>query len=35
MHAYQQAGETYVVTLWVEGPEGKSRFSRVWDVAVQ
>ena len=35
LHTYKQAGNQYVVTLWVEGPAGKSRFSRVWDVAVK
>jgi len=34
IHAYQDAGH-YVVVLWVEGPAGQSRFSRVWDVAVK
>ncbi len=34
IHAYQSPGR-YVVTLWVEGPEGKSRRSKVWDVAVR
>ena len=34
-HVYKQPGNQYVVTLWVEGPAGKSRFSRVWDVAVE
>ncbi|MBI1788857.1 MAG: PKD domain-containing protein [Acidobacteria bacterium] len=34
MHAYQKAGE-YVVTLWVEGPEGKSRLAKVWDVVLK
>ena len=34
IHAYQSAGR-YVVTLWVEGPEGRSRRAKVWDVAVR
>ena len=34
MHKYQEAGK-YVVVLWVEGPAGKSRRSKVWDVAVK
>ena len=34
LHRYQQAGK-YVVTLWVEGPAGKSRRAKVWDVAVK
>ena len=33
-HTYQEAGK-YVVTLWVEGPAGKSRRAKVWDVAVK
>jgi uncharacterized membrane protein len=34
IHAYQKAGE-YIVTLNVEGPEGKSRRAKVWDVVVR
>lgn len=34
MHAYKKAGE-YVVVLYVEGPAGKSRLSKIWDVAVR
>jgi hypothetical protein len=34
VHAYKEAGH-YVVVLWVEGPEGKSRRAKVWDVAVK
>ncbi len=34
LHRYQQAGK-YVVTLWVEGPAGKSRRAKVWDVAIR
>ena len=33
-HTYKEAGK-YVVTLWVEGPAGKSRHAKVWDVAVK
>ena len=33
VHTYSEGGK-YVVVLDVEGPEGRSRFSRVWDVAV-
>jgi len=35
LHTYKQGGSQYVVTLWVEGPAGKSRHSKVWDVAVK
>lgn len=34
IHQYQQAGE-FVVVLDIEGPEGKSRRSKVWDVKVK
>jgi len=34
MHQYQQPGE-YVVVLNVEGPAGKSRFSKIWDVTLR
>jgi len=34
IHQYKEAGK-YVVVLWLEGPAGKSRFSRVWDIAVK
>ena len=34
MHTYEKPGH-YVVTLWVEGPAGKSRRAKVWDVAVK
>ena len=34
LHKYKEAGK-YVVVLWVEGPEGKSRRAKVWDVAVK
>jgi PKD repeat protein len=35
IHQYKEAGTTYTVTLYVEGPEGKSRMSKVWDVIVR
>ena len=31
IHQYKRPGD-YVVTLYIEGPEGKSRWSKVWDV---
>lgn len=34
IHQYEDAGK-YVVVLWVEGPAGKSRRSKIWDVAVK
>ncbi|MFH0988771.1 MAG: PKD domain-containing protein [bacterium] len=34
IHQYKDAGK-YVVVLWVESPTGKSRRSKVWDVAVK
>ena len=34
LHRYERAGR-YVVTLDVEGPQGKSRSTKVWDVAVK
>jgi hypothetical protein len=34
IHQYQKAGE-YVVVLSVDGPDGKGRFSRVWDVTLK
>jgi uncharacterized membrane protein len=34
VHQYQKPGK-YVVVLEIEGPEGKSRMARVWDVAVK
>lgn len=33
-HAYSKAGQ-YVVSLSVEGPAGRSRLSKVWDVSVK
>jgi PKD repeat protein len=34
IHHYQAAGE-YTVVLNIEGPAGKSRFSRIWDVTIR
>ena len=34
VHTYKDAGE-YVVVLYVEGPGGKSRLSKIWDVTVR
>ena len=34
IHQYNKPGE-YTVVLYVEGPEGKSRMSKVWDVFVK
>jgi hypothetical protein len=34
IHKYQKSGD-YVVVLYVEGPEGKARMSKVWDVSVK
>jgi len=34
VHTYKQGGE-FVVTLYVEGPKGKSRRSKVWDVVLR
>jgi hypothetical protein len=34
IHQYKAAGK-YVVVLYIEGPAGKSRFSRIWDVIVR
>jgi hypothetical protein len=34
IHQYKETGK-YVVVLWVEGPAGKSRRSKVWDVVVK
>ena len=33
-HAYQKGGD-YTVVLEVDGPEGKSRREKIWDVAVR
>jgi hypothetical protein len=34
VHQYKQAGK-YIVILCIEGPAGKSRMAKVWDVAVK
>jgi chitodextrinase len=34
IHEYKAGGE-YVVVLDIEGPAGKSRFSRIWDVTIR
>lgn len=34
IHQYKEAGK-YIVVLNIEGPKGKSRMSKVWDVAVK
>ena len=34
VHVYEKAG-SFVVVLWVEGPAGKSRMSKVWDVQLR
>ncbi|MFV8271233.1 PKD domain-containing protein [Flavobacterium sp. GT2N3] len=34
MHQYKESGK-YIVVLNIEGPKGKSRMSKVWDVAVK
>ena len=34
LHAYEKAGQ-YVVVLYVEGPAGKARMSKIWDVTVR
>jgi hypothetical protein len=34
VHTYKQPGN-YVVVLWVEGPAGKSRRAKVWDVTLK
>ena len=33
-HTYEKAG-LYIVTLYIEGPEGKSRLAKIWDVALK
>ncbi len=33
-HTYEKAG-MYIVTLYIEGPDGKSRRAKVWDVALK
>lgn len=34
IHKYEKPGE-YVVVLYVDGPDGKGQFSRVWDVTLK
>ncbi|WP_081907239.1 PKD domain-containing protein [Flavobacterium gilvum] len=34
IHQYKEAGK-YIVVLYIEGPKGKSRMSKIWDVAVK
>ncbi len=34
IHAYQKPGD-FVVTLYIEGPDGKSSRSKVWDVSLK
>ena len=34
IHTYKNEG-LYIVTLYVEGPDGKSRMAKVWDVAIR
>ena len=34
LHTYAKAGQ-YVVALYVEGPAGKSRMSKIWDVTLR
>ncbi|WP_281228645.1 PKD domain-containing protein [Flavobacterium aquiphilum] len=34
IHQYKDAGK-YIVVLTIEGPKGKSRLSKIWDVAVK
>lgn len=34
IHTYKQAGK-YIVTLYVEGTEGRARMAKVWDVVVR
>lgn len=34
VHTYTQPGE-FVVTLFVEGPKGKARRAKVWDVVLK
>ena len=35
IHRYEKPGTTYVVILEVEGPEGKAKYSSVWDVLIR
>lgn len=34
VHEYEEAGK-YLVILWIEGPDGKSRMAKLWNVAVK
>jgi len=34
LHTYEKAG-LYIVALYIEGPDGKSRRSKVWDLAIR
>ena len=34
IHTYEKAGK-YIVVLYIEGPDGKSRRAKVWDVALR
>ncbi|MBD0287194.1 MAG: PKD domain-containing protein, partial [Flavisolibacter sp.] len=34
IHVYEKP-DHYIVTLWIEGPAGKSKRTKVWDVAVK
>jgi PKD repeat protein len=34
IHRYKQGGD-FIVTLEVEGPEGKARREKIWDVSVR
>ena len=34
IHIYQNAGQ-YIVTLYIEGPAGKARRAKVWDVTLK
>jgi PKD repeat protein len=33
-HQYEKAGE-YIVVLYIDGPKGKSRRAKVWDVTLR
>jgi len=35
VHEYKSPGLQYVVVLYIEGPAGKTHFSKVWDVAIK
>jgi hypothetical protein len=34
IHQYKKAGQ-YVIVLYIEGPAGKSRLSKIWDVVIR